>query len=255
MLDTGLNRRSARLTTRVALGAVLVAFALAIGGFGAQAQTLSTFTGSVVDPTSKEIPAVTVVLTNLQSRAKYQVRSDETGRFEFVGLPAGDYLVEAEFPGFTRFKADLTIGSANVERNLRLTMGSLTEVVSVKGSRQPTDVTPVTRAAAAPAERRPAAACQPSAAGGNIRAPRQIQRVVPLYPAQLGPEGVHGIVVLDATIATDGTVRDVNVVGQAHPDLASAAVDAVRQWEFTETLLNCTPVEVAMRVTVHFYVE
>jgi TonB family protein len=255
MLDTRVNHHSARPATRVALGTVLVAFGLAIGGFGAQAQTFSSFTGSVVDATSREIPAATVALTNIQNRATYHVRSDEAGRFEFVGLPPGEYLVEAEYPGFTRFKADLTIGSANVERNLRLSIGSLTEVVSIRGSRQPATVAPAARPASAPVQRPPAAACQPSATGGNIRAPHKIRNVAPVYPAQLGPDGVSGVVVLEATIAADGTVRDANVVGPAHPDLASAALDAVRQWEYSETLLNCTPVEVAMRATVHFYVE
>ena len=34
-----------------------------------------------------------------------------------------------------------------------------------------------------------------------------------------------------------------------------AAVDAVRQWELSQTLLNGVAVEVAMRVTVNFIVD
>ena len=37
-----------------------------------------------------------------------------------------------------------------------------------------------------------------------------------------------------------------------HPDFAIAAVDAVRQWRFSPTLLNGKPVEVVMTVTVEF---
>jgi protein TonB len=37
-----------------------------------------------------------------------------------------------------------------------------------------------------------------------------------------------------------------------HPDFAIAAVDAVRQWRFTPTLLNGKPVDVMMTVTVRF---
>jgi protein TonB len=36
------------------------------------------------------------------------------------------------------------------------------------------------------------------------------------------------------------------------PGLDQAAVDAVRQWEFTPTLLNGVPVAVIMTVTVNF---
>ena len=60
---------------------------------------------------------------------------------------------------------------------------------------------------------------------------------------------------MDARIGPDGLVRDVKVLGPAHPDLAKAAMDAVWQWEFDSTLLNCVPVEVAMTVTVTFAVE
>ena len=59
-------------------------------------------------------------------------------------------------------------------------------------------------------------------------------------------------VVLRATIGTDGKIDDVNVVSSPHADLSSAAMDAVRQWEFDATLLNCVPVAVTMKVTVNF---
>jgi outer membrane biosynthesis protein TonB len=37
-----------------------------------------------------------------------------------------------------------------------------------------------------------------------------------------------------------------------HPAFADAAVAAVKQWEFTSTLLNGKPVEVAMTVSISF---
>lgn len=37
-----------------------------------------------------------------------------------------------------------------------------------------------------------------------------------------------------------------------HPELALAAVDAVRQWQFEPTLLNGSPVDIAMSTTVTF---
>jgi len=42
---------------------------------------------------------------------------------------------------------------------------------------------------------------------------------------------------------------------QVHPDFEIAAVDAVRQWRFTPTLLNGVPVEVVMTVSVRFDLE
>jgi len=42
------------------------------------------------------------------------------------------------------------------------------------------------------------------------------------------------------------------LTAQVHPDFAIAAVDAVRQWRFTPTLLNGSPVDVVMTVSVAF---
>jgi len=58
--------------------------------------------------------------------------------------------------------------------------------------------------------------------------------------------------VLDALVGKDGTIRDVRAMSSTHPDFELAAVDAVRHWAFSQTLLNCVPVEVAMKVTVNF---
>ena len=65
--------------------------------------------------------------------------------------------------------------------------------------------------------------------------------------------GREGVVPIDAIVGRDGTVTSVRVLSaQVHPAFAIAAVDAVRQWRFTPTLLNGTPVEVVMTVTVSF---
>ena len=92
--------------------------------------------------------------------------------------------------------------------------------------------------------------------GGNIRPPRKVTHVNPVYPASKQDAGLSGVVPLEAIIDRDGVVSSVRVLSaQAHPDLAAAAVDAVRQWRFTPTLLNGQPVEVAMTVSVRFDLE
>jgi len=68
--------------------------------------------------------------------------------------------------------------------------------------------------------------------------------------------GRSGVVPLDALIGTDGTVVFARVVSASvHPDFADAAVEAVRQWKFSPTLLNGKPVEVLMTVTINFSLE
>ena len=56
---------------------------------------------------------------------------------------------------------------------------------------------------------------------------------------------------LDAVISQDGAVQEVRVL-KSQPLFDAAAVEAVRQWRFTPTLLNGQPVPVVMTVTVVF---
>jgi len=62
---------------------------------------------------------------------------------------------------------------------------------------------------------------------------------------------VAGMVVLEATIDARGKVVDVRVL-RSVPLLDQAAIDAVRQWEFTPTRLNGMAVPVVLTVTVNF---
>jgi protein TonB len=87
--------------------------------------------------------------------------------------------------------------------------------------------------------------------GGDIRPPQKIHHAAPEYPAIARSARVTGIVILEAVIAENGGVRDVKVL-RSIPLLDNAAVDAVRQWRFTPTLLNGVPVPVVMTITVAF---
>jgi len=88
--------------------------------------------------------------------------------------------------------------------------------------------------------------------GGNIRPPQRVVDVAPTYPPIALAAAVEGVVILEAVIAEDGSVRDVRVL-RSIPLLDTAAVEAVRQWRFTPTLLNGEAVPVVMTVTVAFW--
>jgi protein TonB len=97
----------------------------------------------------------------------------------------------------------------------------------------------------------PAVPQAPVPVGGNIRPPQKVTDVAPVYPAIARAARVEGIVILEAIISEDGSVRDVRVL-RSKPLLDAAAMEAVRQWRFTPTLLNGQPVPVVMTVTVAF---
>ena len=91
----------------------------------------------------------------------------------------------------------------------------------------------------------------PQPVGGVVRPPQKVHHVAPTYPAIAQAARVSGVVIVEALIGEDGSVRDAKVL-RSVPLLDASAVEAVRQWRFTPTLLNGVPVQVIMSVTVRF---
>jgi TonB family protein len=87
--------------------------------------------------------------------------------------------------------------------------------------------------------------------GGNVTQPTKTKHVAPVYPAIAQSAHVQGVVILEAVIGVDGKVQDARIL-RSIPLLDQAALDAVKQWEFTPTLLNGSPVPVIMTMTVQF---
>jgi protein TonB len=87
--------------------------------------------------------------------------------------------------------------------------------------------------------------------GGNIKEPKQLKRVQPVYPDIAKQARVQGVVILECTISPQGKVTDVKVL-RGIPLLDESAKEAVKQWVYTPTLLNGVPVPVIMTVTVNF---
>jgi protein TonB len=94
----------------------------------------------------------------------------------------------------------------------------------------------------------------PVRVGGQIHPPRKLKNVDPVYSDLARQARVSGVVILEATISKDGRVTDVKILRGA-PLLQDAAVDAVKQWVYSPTLLNGEPVAVIMTVTVNFRVS
>lgn len=91
----------------------------------------------------------------------------------------------------------------------------------------------------------------PLRVGGDIREPKKIRDVKPVYPAIAQTAGVQGVVILEVVIDPNGDVSDARIL-RSVPLLDEAAIDAVRQWRFTQTYLNGVAVPVIMTVTVNF---
>jgi periplasmic protein TonB len=84
-----------------------------------------------------------------------------------------------------------------------------------------------------------------------VRPPVRVHDVGPLYPEVARLARIEGTVIIEAIIGTTGDVTGARVLRSVLM-LDQAAMDAVRQWKYTPTLLNGTPVPVIMTVTVTF---
>lgn len=94
----------------------------------------------------------------------------------------------------------------------------------------------------------------PVRVGGAIKQPTKIKDQRPVYPPIAQSARVQGVVIIEAVIGPDGHVQEAKVL-RSIPLLDAAALDAVKQWQYTPTLLNGQPVPVIMTVTVNFTLQ
>jgi TonB family protein len=243
MLKTDLDRRP--LTPRRLAVAIvaLLAIATPIGMLSGAGQAgPATLSGVIYDPTGAVLPQVTLTLEDTQQVAR-TTATDSAGRYAFGGIPAGTYVLQATLPGFHTLRQQFTLASVpDWTQIVTMQVGTLQETITVT-------------------ERRPAGVQSPSAPaaariGGNIKTPKKLVDVKPVYPAAMRDAGLEGTVPIEARIGTDGSVVSAQVASaRVHPEFAAAAVEAVRQWQFSPTLLNGAAIEVLMTVKVQFRLE
>ena len=221
MLNSHLDRQIPSRRVTATLIGLLILVLLPVSVLRArQASVAAPLTGTVYDVTGAVVPGVKIVIED-GSKNTLTATSNATGRFEFPLVNPGKYVLEATLPGFRTLRHDLELNEPrDWNRAITLQVGTLQETITIRESRLP---------ATAPA----AAANLPIRVGGNIRAPRKLVDVRPVYPASMREAGLTAVVPLEAMIGPDGTVTSVRVVSaQMLPAFAVAAVDAVRQWKF-----------------------
>jgi TonB family protein len=93
---------------------------------------------------------------------------------------------------------------------------------------------------------------EPIRVGSMVQESKLIHKVEPVYPAQALREGIQGTVRLTITVNEEGFVYELRAVEGNNPILEEAAINAVKQWQYSPTLLNGIPVAAQATVTVVF---
>ncbi len=248
MLNVRVNHAPSSRAGRFATTAAIVLLTMLAAGFSA-AQNTTILTGTLVDQLGGVLPNVPVLLTDLATNAKHEVRSDRTGHYEFVGLPSGDYLLTIRALGFAPVEQRISLTGATLRRDMTMRLGAVQETIFVVDA-PPSPMPDAKRAIVPRKPRPPAEPCTGDCVGGNLGPPLKVKDVKPLFPDSL--KGIGGVVALKGIIDSTGHVSNLQVVGDANPDLAQAAINAVSQWEFEPTRLDGQVVETEMNVSVTF---
>lgn len=109
-----------------------VAASIAIGQTQATAADLA---GTVTDPTGAVVSGATVTARNTATGISRTVTASGEGKYQFIGLPPGEYEVTAEAATFKKVVLSgvrLTVGQA-ADLTIKLEVGEATAVVNVTG--------------------------------------------------------------------------------------------------------------------------
>src|SRR5262249_10902866 len=100
----------------------------------AQVQT-GTIVGTVTDPQGAVVVKAKVSITNKDTGAARVVETKSDGSYSAPSLPAGNYEVRAEAPGFRAIDhAAEVLTGATLSVNFAMQMGTASEAVEVVGS-------------------------------------------------------------------------------------------------------------------------
>jgi TonB family protein len=89
---------------------------------------------------------------------------------------------------------------------------------------------------------------------GDLKPPKLIKKVEPVYPDEARKNGVQGVVILEAKIGERGQVIDAMIL-RSVPQLDQAAIDALKQWVYEPMTLNGKPIKTLITVTVRFKLD
>jgi uncharacterized protein YfaS (alpha-2-macroglobulin family) len=93
---------------------------------------LAAITGTVTDILGAVVSGATIELRDVSRGKKRSARANDAGRFNFSGLPAGDYRVSLTSPGFMAASLTLTLQPRDrAVMSATLAVGSATETVEV----------------------------------------------------------------------------------------------------------------------------
>jgi TonB family protein len=94
----------------------------------------------------------------------------------------------------------------------------------------------------------------PFLAMGDIKPPKLIKKVEPVYPDEAKEAEIEGVVILEATTDVYGRVVKTKIL-RSIPELDQAAIDAVKQWVYEPMIIHGEPRGIIFTVTCNFRLD
>jgi hypothetical protein len=112
----------------------LLAIASAAAPATAQITADGTIRGYIRDQQGAALPGATVTLTGVNVAGSQVATSDSTGHYRLLNLAAGEYALQAELQGFSRFRREGLVVRAglNLAIDINLQVGKIEETVQVR---------------------------------------------------------------------------------------------------------------------------
>ncbi|MBI4266643.1 MAG: TonB family protein [Acidobacteria bacterium] len=250
---------------RLLLASLLV---LLVTSFPTAQSASAVFSGFVSDPNGEPVEGSTIYLTSVATKEQLEFVTGPEGRFEFSGLPAGDYRVTSMTPGIMPFVVTLP-ADERVHRDITLPFGPFSGTWTIV--RNPTAPA---RTGGPPrpdnfrcAERGMPLCGVPSIVEEFERdeierlkhpvlAPRTTRMPsLEEYPQPLQDAGVQGTVVIEVRVGVDGALDDARIVSTDHPELVEPALASMRAARWEPARLRGVAVEAPMTFTIQFRLE
>jgi hypothetical protein len=128
----GISRRVRHLSLpRHASAACL--FLVSAGAVAWAQSTTASVVGIVRDPSGAAVPGVEITATNVATSFHRSTVTDDTGSYLIPNLPVGEYTVEAQKTGFSKFvqKGITLVVDQNARVDVALTLGDTSQSVTV----------------------------------------------------------------------------------------------------------------------------
>ena len=198
---------------------------------------LSSLSGIDQDTSQGPIDGASITVWDAETGKGFRT-SSSMGNFSFSGLAEGDYLFKVESDSRSPVLGALHLAGDEPHNINVVALSSSPGNTALVGAGSPlrNSVRPA-RSSVKPPKVRPA---------------QVTKKITPVYPDAERTAGVAGVVKIAMIILPDGTVNDLVVLSAPNINLATAALLAVRRWQYSPTYLDDQPVEARLTVDVTF---